>query len=234
MRALRDAMSFLTVIRFQSDDFDAVRAMNAFAYVGFILGGVFVTVHVLLGDSFLTPLLILALWVALTGALHMDGLMDTADALFSHRDRERKLEIMKDSRSGAMAVVTAILLLLIKYESIKNLDSLIVLMAVPAMARIGMVWSMKTMPYVRSEGTGKMFFGEGSEGWKYQIVPVAVVALVLGFKPAMMLTVVFVLSVLLLQWWYKKQIGGVTGDLLGAQCELTETVMLAFYAGFLQ
>lgn len=233
MKALRDAMSFLTIIRFQSDDFDAVKAMNAFAYVGFILGGVFVTVNIILGDSFLTPLLTLVLWVALTGALHMDGLMDTADALFSHRSRERKLEIMKDSRSGAMAVVTAILLLLIKYESIKNLDNILVLMIVPALARVGMVWSMKTMPYVRSEGTGKMFFGEGAEGWFYQLIPLAVVTLMLGFKPALILIIVFVLSVKVLQWWYDKQIGGVTGDLLGAQCELTETFILAFYAGLM-
>jgi len=234
MKALRDALSFLSIIRFQSDDFDAVRAMNAFAYVGFLLGGVFVLVSLLLGDSFLTPLLILMLWVVLTGALHMDGLMDTADALFSHRDRERKLEIMKDSRSGAMAVVAAILLLLIKYQSIAHVENLYIFLVVPAVSRLGMVWSMKTMPYVRSEGTGKMFFGEGAEGWLYQLVPIVVVAMFLGFRPALMLAVVFGVSVVVLQWWYKQQIGGVTGDLLGAQCELTETLMLAVYAGFLQ
>ncbi|ADD66954.1 cobalamin 5'-phosphate synthase [Denitrovibrio acetiphilus DSM 12809] len=234
MKALRDALSFLTIIKFQSDDFDAVRAMNAFVYVGFLLGGVFVTVALLLGDSFLTPLLILTLWVSLTGALHLDGLMDTADALFSHRDRERKLEIMKDSRSGAMAVVAAILLLLIKFESISQLTSLYIFFIIPALARIGMVWSMKTMPYVRSEGTGKMFFEGSSAGVLFQLVPLVVVLMLLGIKPVLALTAVFVVSVLVLQWWYKRQIGGVTGDLLGAQCEVTEAVMLAFYAGFLQ
>ncbi len=111
MKSLRDALSFLTIIRFYSPDFDAVKALGSFAYVGVLIGGVLATINILLHGNFVEPVLILICWVTLTGALHMDGLMDTADALFSHRDRERKLEIMKDSRSGAMAVVVAILFL---------------------------------------------------------------------------------------------------------------------------
>ncbi len=160
MKSLRDALSFLTIIRFYSPDFDAVKALGSFAYVGVLIGGVLATINILLHGNFVEPVLILICWVTLTGALHMDGLMDTADALFSHRDRERKLEIMKDSRSGAMAVVVAILFILAKYTAIKEISNPLVYIVVPAYARFGLVWSMKTMPYVRSEGTGKMFLME--------------------------------------------------------------------------
>lgn len=233
MKNLKDALSFLTIVKFYSDDFDAVGAMNAFAYVGLLIGCVLAGVYHLLGDSFVMPIAVVVLWVVLTGALHLDGVMDTADALFSHRDRERKLEIMKDSRSGAMAVVTAILLILIKYESISQLSNFWLLIVIPGMARAGMVWTMKTMPYVRAEGTGKMFFESENSAWMYQFVPVLVLALFLGLKPALMLIAVLCATVLILQWWYRKQIGGITGDLLGAQCEVTETVLLLFAGALL-
>jgi len=233
MKALRDALSFLTIIKFQSPDFDAVKAQNAFAYAGVFIGCVLATISILFNGSFVEPIFILIAWVALTGALHMDVLMDTADALFSHRHRERKLEIMKDSRSGAMAVVVAVLLLIAKFEAISQLTNPLVYIIVPAFARYGLVWSMKTMPYIRSEGTGKMFFGDDDSSWFLQIIPVAIVCLFLGFKAALVVTVCFAVAVLVLQKWYKSQLGGITGDLLGAQCELTETAMLLVLAGVL-
>ena len=233
MKSFRDALSFLTIIKFYSPDFDASKALSSFAYVGVLIGGVLATISILLHGNFAEPILILICWVALTGALHMDGLMDMADALFSHRDRERKLEIMKDSRSGAMAVVVAILLILAKFTAIKEIANPLVYIVIPAYARFGLVWSMKTMPYVRSEGTGKMFFDGTNSTWLIQIVPIIAISLFLGLKVAIAVAVCFIISVLVLQKWYRSQIGGITGDLLGAQCELTEVAMLFVCAGML-
>lgn len=227
MKSFRDALSFLTVIRLYGEDFNAVRAMNSFAYAGLFIGCVLASISFFAGGLYLEPVLVLAAWVGLTGALHLDGLMDSADGLFSHRDREKKLEIMKDPRTGAMGVVAAVVLLIAKFQAVSHAEPLFLIL-VPAYARFGLVWSMKTMPYIRSNGTGKPFFESESSGWLFQIVPVAALSLFAGVSNAAVLACVFVLTVLLLRWWYSKQLGGVTGDLLGAQCEVTETVLLLF------
>ena len=65
--------------------------------------------------------LLLAIWVVLTGGLHLDGLMDTADGILSHRPREQMLEIMKDSRVGAMGVIVCVLHLLLKFSLLYTL-----------------------------------------------------------------------------------------------------------------
>jgi len=233
LKSFRDALSFLTIIKFYSQDFNAAESVRSFAYAGLFIGFLIGGVNLLLGDFYLREAVILLVWVAVTGALHLDGLMDTADALFSHRERERKLEIMKDSRSGAMAIVAAVILLLFKYEALKAVESSLVLILIPAFARFGLVWSMRTMPYIRSEGTGKPFFESVNQSWMYQAIPLLALSLFCGVKFTLVATAVFIVTVYLLQLWYRKQLGGVTGDLLGAQCEITETAMLIFAGALL-
>ncbi|MCE5168765.1 adenosylcobinamide-GDP ribazoletransferase [Paenibacillus profundus] len=108
--------------------------------------------------------LTLALAVALTGGLHMDGLMDTADGVLSHRSRERMLEIMKDSRVGAMGVIACILVLLLKWSLIASLmtaGAWQLWLVVPFIwSRAAMVWGMTNEPYARAEsGLGSYFQG---------------------------------------------------------------------------
>ncbi|MBN3523293.1 adenosylcobinamide-GDP ribazoletransferase [Paenibacillus apiarius] len=108
--------------------------------------------------------LTLALAVALTGGLHMDGLMDTADGVLSHRSRERMLEIMKDSRVGAMGVIICVLVLLLKWSLISSLmtdGAWQLWLVVPFIwSRAAMVWAMTNEPYARAEsGLGGYFQG---------------------------------------------------------------------------
>lgn len=112
--------------------------------------------------------LLAGLWVALTGALHLDGLMDTADGVLSHRSRERMLEIMKDSRVGAMGVIVCVLHLLLKGALLFSLlggqrdRALWLLPLVPLWSRWLMTVAIAGWPYARQgEGLGTFFRGVG-------------------------------------------------------------------------
>ncbi|TBL78286.1 adenosylcobinamide-GDP ribazoletransferase [Paenibacillus thalictri] len=96
------------------------RSLRFYPLVGMFIGLIVYAVAVLLPAQAapLNAAVALLVWTLLTGGLHMDGWMDTADAFGSHRDRARMLEIMKDSRVGAMGVIAAIFLLLLKWAAL--------------------------------------------------------------------------------------------------------------------
>jgi cobalamin 5'-phosphate synthase/cobalamin synthase len=113
--------------------------------------------------------LALAVWTAITGGLHLDGWMDTADGVLSNRPRERMLEIMKDSRVGAMGVAAGVLLLIVKFAALAALlqnagaACWAMLAAVPVWSRWWMVCAMAVWPYARGEdGMGALFRGVGA------------------------------------------------------------------------
>ncbi|ANF96078.1 adenosylcobinamide-GDP ribazoletransferase [Paenibacillus bovis] len=123
--------------------------------------------------------LTLCLWIGLTGALHLDGWMDSADGLLSHRSREQMLEIMKDSRVGAMGVIACILLLGLKgsllYALLAAGDhskyAVYIVMILPMIwSRWYMVKAIASWPTARQEGLAALFSGTGrternSAGW---------------------------------------------------------------------
>lgn len=182
--------------------------------------------------------LLLALWAGLTGLLHLDGLMDSCDGLLPPRDRARRLEIMKDSRVGAFGVIGAVLLLLIKFNALAALpaaysashpvgDRLPALAAIPTLARWAMTWVMVRYPLARKEGTS-VFFSAGL-GWK-QLIIASLVAIVVAAGLMKWLGLVMIamtwLAATLLARFAVARIGGLTGDVYGAICEVTETVLI--------
>ncbi len=115
------ALQFLTrlplPVRFPESDAIYRRSTVFYPAAGLLIG--MLAAGAAYGLSAVFPLYVVAalalgLWVFLTGGLHLDGFMDTADGLLSYRPRERMLEIMKDSRVGAMGVIACVLLLLMK------------------------------------------------------------------------------------------------------------------------
>ncbi|SEM92821.1 adenosylcobinamide-GDP ribazoletransferase [Paenibacillus sp. OK076] len=118
--------------------------------------------------SFPAAVLTLTLWVWLTGGLHLDGWMDTADGLLSYRSRERMLEIMKDSRVGAMGVIACVLLLMMKASLIAdfiargNWDYGALLILPMIWSRWFMVYAMAALPNARKDdGLAVLFKGLG-------------------------------------------------------------------------
>ena len=143
MKNLFAAIRFITILPAgRSEHFDAMGMVPWFPVAGLLLGAllaVFDLAAARLWPVSAVSILDVILLAILTGAFHLDGLGDTADGLFSHRPRERILEIMKDSRIGVMGVVAVVSVLAVKWAGISGLGAnrTALLILVPAYARCG-------------------------------------------------------------------------------------------------
>lgn len=168
---------------------------------------------------------VLLTWVLLTGGLHLDGVGDACDGLFAQVQPERRLEIMKDARAGAWAVIGLGLLLLGKWIALRGAPpSALVLAAVTG--RWVIVIATVSFPYARQTGMGG-FFRRGLG--RVQVIVASVTwAAVLAFYGAALPAVGgTLLIVVLAAWWAARRLGGgLTGDVYGALCELTELCVL--------
>ncbi|MGO0861771.1 adenosylcobinamide-GDP ribazoletransferase, partial [Clostridioides difficile] len=178
----------------------------------------------------------------ITGGLHIDGLGDTFDAIYSYRDKEKMLEIMKDSRLGTNSLLAIMFVLLLKigfvYSIISN-NSLWVIIFMPMIARLGvMLLTYKTVT-PRAKGMGNLFIGKLTTNMLvtaiiYTILIVSIIAKLIFLVPNIVLIkvlcsaiVVFIFILLFKNHIYKK-IDGVTGDVLGCGIELSELVYLIY------
>ncbi len=180
----------------------------------------------------------LAVYTVLTGALHIDGFMDTADALGSNRSRERALEIMRDSRIGAMGAVAGVLLLAGKGCAIAAIPihEYWMFILIPGLSRLGMVWSMRMAPYARDlAGLGQIYAGKiplWVEGSATVIVGVIFLA-AFSFRGLYALVSAFLITWLFTMFMIKR-FGGMTGDTYGALNELIEWLGWIFLPGLIQ
>ena len=167
MKAFLIALQFLSRIHLASQsvwrDEDFGRSVLFFPLVGLIIGLLLAALYwasSFLFDAFGRSALVVAFWFYLTGGLHADGYMDTADGLFSGRSRERMLEILKDSRVGAGGVTAFVFLVLLKVAFLSQLvpeAALPALVGIPAAARFGTLISIFQFPYAREQGLGRAF-----------------------------------------------------------------------------
>lgn len=169
--------------------------------------------------------------VILTGGMHLDGFMDCADGLFSGRSRDRKLEIMRDSRVGAFGVIGVICLLIFKYSLFLEMHQQLVirvLPVIPALSRWGITLAIAAFPYARDEGLGKVYSSHTGikEIFWATIFAGAVAVAILG--PAGLLFMVLSGAVAYLAGrkiaW---ELGGLTGDTYGFINEILEVVLLS-------
>jgi adenosylcobinamide-GDP ribazoletransferase len=232
------AFAFLTRLPVWSGplrDEDLGRSVSFFPVVGLVLGLVLTGLAALLADV-LSPTLaavaLVALLAALTGGLHLDGVADVFDALGGGRgDRQRMLDIMKDSRIGAHGAVALVLVLLAKVVAVAELVArrdLGGLLAFPAVARWAVTPSIVFHPYARAEGTGRAFNGE-ARAWQVAAAT-ALLALALalvGGGPRLFAPAAGALAAAtLFAFWLRRRLGGLTGDVYGAEIELAEIVTL--------
>lgn len=216
---------------------DYSRGIICFPLVGLVIGALCALVWWILYPH-VGPLpavmVVVTAHILLTGALHLDGLADSCDGLFSVRSRERILEIMRDSRigtNGALALLVAILLrtTLLYQMSADGLPVWAILIAVPVVGRGMMSVMMFRQTYARETGMGNLFIGKISEE-RFCVTLLIMTVLVVtlagtgSFFP-LLLTLLFVL---LFRRFVAVRIGGQTGDTLGAACELSELVFLFF------
>ena len=179
--------------------------------------------------------LIVVAWIALTGGLHLDGAMDTADGL-AVLDPERRLEVMADSRSGAFGVMAAIALVLLKTAALNDLaaDRGWVLMAAAGWGRWGQLVAIARYPYLKPMGKGA--FHKESIHSLWDALPSLLALLSLsGLQVALHPTqwpvaVGMAMGGMAIAWltgaWFNHKLGGHTGDTYGAVVEWTEAFLL--------
>jgi len=211
--------------------FDPKGMVRFFPVVGIILGilvSAFDQAVLRLWPGPVAAILDVIFLVVVTGAFHLDGLGDAADGLLGHRPREKALSIMKDSRIGVMGLVAIVCGLSMKWGGIMGLDAhrSLLLVIIPAYARGGMIFGIRFFKYGRPDGgTGHALFGDTLKLSSFggMLIPVTI-SLFLGWR-GLWLNLIFVIITATVLQYYKKRIGCITGDMLGAMTEITESML---------
>jgi len=234
----RAAGAFLTVLpmarRVEMDSSRLARSMAFFPAVGLSLGLLLVVADwffgLLLPRTVLDALLLLLL-IAVTGALHLDGMADLVDGLAGGRDREGILRIMKDSRVGALGAVALVMTLLLKYLSLTSIPTghkAAALLLMPAAGRWIQVVLATNCRYLRSEGgTGRVFVEHADQ--REMLIATGTLlaaALVVFGLQGVLIFFLLALAATVLIHYFNRRLGGVTGDVLGAATELAEVLAL--------
>lgn len=233
------ALQFLTRLhivkqtKWTMEDFG--RSVIHFPLVGLIIGLCLCAFYWALSPFIPRQLLALLLMIfefLLTGGLHADGFMDTSDGVFSGRERERKLEIMKDSRVGSNGVVAFVFLALLKWQffyAIPDSSLAYALIVMPVLSRYGMTLSIKLFPYARPTGMGQAF-AELSPSNTVKITSLTSLLPVLAFGWSYLLYLALTVAfVLWLDRFLVKDLGGLTGDTYGFVCESSELFFLFIF-----
>jgi adenosylcobinamide-GDP ribazoletransferase len=260
MKYLRLALGFLTAIPVRTDapqPGDLGRAAIWFPLIGFGLGVLLALAHLafsLLFPSLLTAALTVALWAAITGGLHLDGLADCCDGLPASPTPERRLEIMRDPRLGAFGVIGLVVFILLKVLAVASLPNLGIIVYSPFGLLNGLpntyfpigpfvaavsvsrwlILPVALQPQARSGGMGADF----ARGLTIPVlalaalVPLAflITGGVLGVWRLLIAIILAHLVALIVTAFARARLGGVTGDVLGLTVEITELITLLTFA----
>ncbi len=256
------ALKFLTIIPIDREDRikpkNFSHVVSWFPVVGFCIG-LFLCLGYLPLYAFFPPLvanaLIILISIVITGALHLDGLADTCDGIWGGWNKEKRLEIMKDSRIGSFGAIGMIGTIGLKYVSLLSIGEIaatnispfsgciacvscsispvvihkcVALMVMPVVGRWAQVCAAGVSTYARNEpGTGSFITG-GTTRIQVFYASVFPLALFCFFYHLYGFLIFAIIIIFTLGWiWYiKKKIGGMTGDTLGATNEVVELMFL--------
>ncbi|HLI80366.1 MAG TPA: adenosylcobinamide-GDP ribazoletransferase [Candidatus Binataceae bacterium] len=233
---LRLAVSFLTIVPVSIEDASesAVAASMAwFPLVGAMMGAAFALEDYALGFLFhhaIRSALIVLSMAVLSGAIHLDGLTDTADALSAGRDRTRALEILRDSRIGVFGAIALFFGLALKIFGLASLDGdprLVTLILALMLARWALVAVSYKIDYLRTEGAGSSMLGR-LDNRNLMIASIFTI-LPLIFIHWRRLVIAYALTVIVtfaMRSFYRRWLGGITGDLIGACGEIVEVLVM--------
>ncbi|WP_425446712.1 adenosylcobinamide-GDP ribazoletransferase [Dethiothermospora halolimnae] len=233
MRSLLLMIVFFTRIpikyKYEYREEDLKRGIKLFPLIGTLIGA-FIFLPSLLDKYLDKPIIIVFSWMMyiwITGGLHIDGLADTFDGVFSNRDKKRVLEIMKDSRIGTFGVI-GIIFILISNIALSNYIDYKILFLLPILGRTSSIISASVSNYARKElGMGTTFIN--NSGIKEVLISLLYTMIIsyilLGYRILIGEIITFV-TVLAITKYIKDKIDGMTGDTIGFVIEISQTVFL--------
>ena len=224
------------------EEADIARASWAFPLAGAAVGAFGALVYWIADALYLDPILSSILTVAatalITGALHEDGLADTADGFGAHASRERKLDIMRDSEIGTYGASALILSFMLRAGALVSLAepglAAVALIAAHAGARATLPVFMQLVPNARGDGLSAGAGGPPQNSARIAILlGLVVILLCLGLGATLIAGVLLAAVMGLMAWLCIRQIGGQTGDVLGALEQVSEILILLVAAAWL-
>lgn len=234
------AFQFLTrlylPINVEWDTANLRRSLMWFGLVGAFIGVILAGAMTLFNRFDLIPavsaIIILLIWIFITGGMHIDGISDMADGFFSMRDKEKTLEIMKDSHVGAFGVITIVFLLLIKFEMLKEFiiieKNVWLLILPPTIARIAAGLVLSFYETTKKSGLGYTFHSSDPRiFWAIGFIVTLIISSILNIKSLIFIGIA-ILASNLMALWAKKKIGGLNGDIYGAIVETVEVIGMVF------
>lgn len=234
------AFQFLTrlylPINVEWDTGNLRRSLTWFGLVGAFIGVILAGAMTLFNRFDLIPavsaIIILLIWIFITGGMHIDGISDMADGFFSMRDKEKTLEIMKDSHVGAFGVITIVFLLLIKFEMLKEFiiieKNVWLLILPPTIARIAAGLVLSFYETTKKSGLGYTFHSSDPRiFWAIGFIVTLIISSILNIKSLIFIGIA-ILASNLMALWAKKKIGGLNGDIYGAIVETVEVMGMVF------
>lgn len=234
---LINASQFLTVLRFKREYSQDAQGLGSsllyFPLVGAFLGLVLIALDkilfLILPVGLINIILIFTLIIT-NGALHIDGLADSFDALFSSKSKEEMLSIMHEVHKGTFGVLAIVAVISFKIALLSAIPfelRCLSLFLMAVLSRYSMSLAVTFFPYARDNGKAKVFFQQ--KKLKSFIISTIIVFILLALSPRFMSLVVFLLTAaftFFASFWASKKIGGLTGDSLGALSELNEVLVL--------
>ena len=209
------------------------RSLLFYPLVGLLFGGLLWGLNGLLAGApaLLHAAILLTVWVVLSGGLHLDGLADSADAwLGGFGDRERTLIIMKDPRSGPIAVVTLVLVLLLKFAALLALieqQATVALILAPLLGSTALLGLFLTTPYVRAGGLGQALADHLPRQTGQRVLLLSALACVVMAGWSGVIALAAAVGVFAgVRHLMVRRLGGTTGDTAGALLELLEVAVL--------
>jgi len=206
------------------------KSIKYFPLVGAIIGIFLYGINILAGkiteNRQIAAIIIIIAEIFITGLIHIDGLADTADGLFSYAEKEKILEIMKDSRVGTNGAVALILYFITKMILLSEIRPEYIILY-PVISRLSTSINAGLGEYARKNGMSNGIIGKN--GKKEAVISI-IITMILSFiilKAKGLIILIFaILFILLLMKGVKRKIGGITGDTMGASLELTSILVL--------
>lgn len=213
------------------------KSMAYFPLAGMFIGLGLFCLYTMLTEflsNLLTAVIVVGTWAWFTGGIHLDGFVDTSDGLGSGKDKEGILSVMKDTHCGAKGVVALVFLIILKIVLLKDISCSMMfpcLILTPVFSRWAMVCAASYCDYARKTASFGRAFVENT-GIKEWLIS-SIILLIIGFvlmqlkffivmAAGLAITILFII-------YFRKKIGGVTGDVLGALNEVVEVSSLSIF-----